>query len=707
MPSLKTDTLALSGIYMKNALTILLLILLSVLKAHAQIAEEPDISWETFLQEYLANRTDDDKTVEETFLEQEMLERLEQLALHPLQINRAEPAELLEMPFLNREMVDSILSYRQAKHGFLSLGELQFIRGIDYRIRRYLSLFLRCDSAMLKQFSSRYPTEELTPGQKFYKGKHKIETRLALPFYRRKGYHTPDKPTAGNHYVGNSLYHNLRYRYQYKQEVCYGLSFEKDPGEPIAKQGYYPYDYISGYLVWRPKRKKYSFIAGDYHIISGHGLLFGQQFYGNNSLQINEVKRPVTQFKPHTGMDESHYFRGFATQMRSKGWEGMLFFSYRKKDARWDDEHKTVLSLQETGLHRTFNEIYRRRTLGTTTMGIHAGYDCRQFGLGMNAYFNHYAHTVNPPLHNYNRYYFRGKNASGASMTYFLNFVKWKASGETAIDESLHWATLHSVSYKPVSNWRLHLQARWLTPRFISIYGQAEQQASRVANEQGIKLSSLWQPTSNWQISGYVDLFRFPKPTYQAALSGSNGMEVSFRSAMSLPHNLSLTADYRIKTKQYTVSGHELLEYRIKQKLRVGLGRKKKKGEWLIQADGTIATRQTGQKSTGWMLSSRGSYVLTPTLRFRAFGAAFLTDDYDAAIYAYEPQLLHTFSYTTFAWHGIREAFLIDWNIGKKCLLSVKISSLHYFNKRQISSGTEAIHSSWKNDLSLQFRTEL
>lgn len=122
-------------------LIILFLCCICVEKAGAQMVDGPYITWEDFVQSYLdPYQADNDTDVD-------LKERLEVLAQHPMQINLLGRDDLLQLPFITGEQADSLLSYRAKKHGFVSLGELQLIRGMDYYTRVYLSLFVRCEAA--------------------------------------------------------------------------------------------------------------------------------------------------------------------------------------------------------------------------------------------------------------------------------------------------------------------------------------------------------------------------------------------------------------------------------------------------------------------------------------------------------------------------------------------------------------------------------
>ena len=449
------------------------------------------MSWDEFVQTYL---NDTDSGEDNAEIDEEQRDWLERLSQQPWQLNRIERNDLLRLPFLDEEQADSILSYRQKRHGFLSLGELQLIKGIDYYTRCYLSLFVRCDSAALPDeayLNQRQETDKLK--QKFRQGHHELETRLDVPLYKREGYKVPDKPTKTNYYYGNALHHVIRYAYNCKREVMYGLTMEKDAGEPIVKKGFYPYDYLSGYFLLRPKQKAWGLVFGDYNVFSGCGLLFGRPFYGGREQLARNMRRTSTLFKAHTSASESNYFRGAAVAYRWKSIDVLTFLSYRRLDANYDggDSVRTIL---KTGLHRTISEIDNRRNLGCLTFGAHAGYEKQRWSLALDGYMAHYDHTVCPKERYYNKYYFRGRTTGALSATYNVFLSKFKTQGELASDNKGHISTIHTLGYQFSKKIGINAQWRFFTPAFVSVYGSAMQQGSHVANEQGCLLLVRYLP---------------------------------------------------------------------------------------------------------------------------------------------------------------------------------------------------------------------
>lgn len=688
---------------MIKQLCLLLVLLLSPSCMMAQIEDKPYMTWDEFVQTYYEGENGEE---DESLLE-EQRERLQVLMQHPMQINRLSRSDLLQLPFIDETQADSILSYREKRHGFLSLGELMLVNGMDYFTRSYLSLFVRCDSAMLQSeaYVQRMREQDRLIA-KLVRGTHEVETRLNIPLYSCAGYKDVDNPTATNYYTGNALHHVVRYRYHYKREVLYGLTFEKDAGEPVAVRGFYPYDYISGYVLLRPRGKKWRVVMGDYDLQGGYGLLYGRQVYGNKAQALSKVSGNVTTFRAHTSTQESDFFRGLAASYCSKGWQMMAFVSYRKLDGRTQAGTDTVRTILTTGLHRTLSEINSRRTLGCLTSGVQIVYSKKQWGIGLDGYVAHFNSVVWPKVQIYNRHYFRGRTAGNVAANYYVSQRRWNCQGDIAFDANGHIATQQSLSWNVGTKLNIGAQYRQFSPRFVSLYGKAIQQNTRVANEQGLLATVRYLPQKKLELSGYLDVFRFPCPTFNSRFDNAKGIEGMLQSLAQIGAGWQLMARYQIRSKQQTYNYKSLVlkEYVMRHKIRLSSLFKATRGDVAVQLDAAYTAKQRGTSSKGIMASCRGSYKASKRVTAKAFMGIFFTDDTDSQLYVYEPQLLYTSSFNGYAYHGMRGVLLCSWQVLKSVALSVRASSIHYFNKSSISSRLDLISSSWKNDLALQLR---
>lgn len=686
---------------LQRYLLVLTILCIASQESSAQLSTSgPRLTWEQFITEYTDAATPmDDEESELPQLTAEEYDYLEELTQRPLQLNRAQREDLLRIPFLTDEAVDSLIAYRTRLRGIYTMGELMLIKHFSYTTRRWLSLFLRADSAYVPPQAAP-DTRILT--RKFSEGKHEIETRVEIPLYQREGQKTPSDPTATNYFTGNALSHVIRYRYNLKRQLAYGITLQKEAGEPAFKQGFCPYDYTSAYLSLQPAHRPWGIHLGDFEVRAARGLIFGRQFYGGRTLFAARQRISTAVVRPHTSTDEANFFRGAAVSFSRRAWSVIAFASFRKLDANIKND--TVRTILTTGQHRTVSEIEKRRSLACTTAGASLAYSRQRWGLQLLGCYAHYGLVVSPTPRFYNTYYFHGRNYGGASAFYYLRLSHFTLQGETATDHNLNLATEHSASLVLSRHFWVNLQYRNLSSKFVSIYGDCLQQSSHTANEEGIMLAATYQPHYYLKITAGADLFRFKRPTYTTILSNAKGIEAYATLQKSWETETAFSVSYRLKSRQRTITGYERMEFRTRQQLDLSITGQRGSTEWYAAAKGSLVTRQTGRQSIGVMACSRFTWSASEIIRLRGFAALFLTDDYESSLYAYEPRLLRAGGSSAFFHHGAHASLTADIKFGQHVTVAPHISSTRYFDISEQSSGVNKISSPWKTDCSLQLR---
>ena len=651
-------------------------------------------TWSEFVSEHLQQSVGDDALNENLDVHQD-LQFLEERHLRPRNINTAAREDFLILTFLTEAQADSILSYRSRKGAFLSLGELQFVSGLTPTLRKWLSLFFFAES-------SRREVGKL-------KGecKHRFVASLDVPFYRREGNrpHTAEayEKNPNSVYWGNALSNTVRYQFERGKQMSAGATFQKDAGEPFGNCGNHPYDYASAYARFASANGRWQTWLGDYNVRSNHGLLFSSGLF-KNTAQINGTlpSRPLT-IKSHSSCDESNFFRGLALARQGRTWNAAAFVSLRQLDARLDND--TITSFSKTGLHRTKTELERKNNVRNLTTAMQLGYNKSRFKIGLTFVFDSYDHVVYPKEQPYNRYFMRGKTACAFSCDYHLFSAnrKWTQTGEAALDRKTHAAMTHTVRYSPSSRFLLTGRVRHFSPRFVSIHGNAMQEGSRIQNETGFTLGVAAQLPSSWEMSSYVDYFRFPRETFQATAKNSQGLSFGMLATHRVNAQLTYKIRYRYKAKQRDIPSHKgTLQYAETHKLTLTTICPLFSGATLaVSGDVLLSATQTSKMRLGHMLSSRFSWGNAKRLSLDAFAALFSTSA-DNRLYAYEPQLSYAGAFPSYFHRGFRFVGLCRWKPFDFMQASARFGLLHYFNKDSIASGAQRINSSTKCDLSLQ-----
>lgn len=677
---------------MKPHILIVLLFLLSPV-LRAQTADT--LTWEDFRAEYFDTDEGDDEAPSD-----EMENFLEELAETRIDINTARRETLLLLPFLTEAQADSILAFRERKHELWSLGELIYVNGLDYRTRRYLTLFLTVR-----------PLAKAAPSlrQQFFGGRHDVSTRVDIPLYRRAGYQ--DRTTAssglkeGKVYAGNGVANVVRYRYRFGNSVRYGVTLEKDAGEPFAQSGNYPYDYMSGYVQYAPPNARWRVLLGDYNLSWGQGLAASIAIWSNRTSLLDAPLRAADVFRPHTSTEENRFFRGMAAMVRLGRYRLSAFASLRSLDASMDGD--TVRTLQTTGYHRTEGEREKKDKVREWMAGGRLDWSRRNVMLGISGFFTHYDKLLYPKLTTYNRYYLRGQTAAMVSADWRYAARRWSFSGEAAADKDFHLSLTQTLTYSPQDELSFTMQHRHLSPRFVSPYGRTQQAASRVCNEHGVYLGVRYGGLRRLDLRGYLDYARLPQPVYGASLA-SNRLEALAQITWTPQRRFSMALRYKVRSTQRDVTEVEnLMQYVMTHRLRL-------RADWTpstrshlsIHAllDATFRATQTTEAEKGFGASLRLAWKPCKTLTTGFSGSLFFTDSYATAVYAYEPRFVYSYSMPALFDHGCRWVALVGWRLLPRLELSARAGMTHFFNRATIGSGNDEIASPTKTDLSLQVR---
>lgn len=660
---------------------------------------EEYMEWEEFLEAYLysdvaeaAEQEGEGERGEQARLE--YLDRLEDLHRQPLNLNTASRSELLALPFLTVAQVDTLLRYRQRHRRFVTLGELQTIPQITYQQRRYLSLFT---------FAGDTVRPPQTWQDRWLGGKYEVTARADVPLYRRDGFKSTTASKPNQHYYGPPVAHALRYRYRHRSGAAYGMTLQQDAGEPFGRGNNRPYDYWSVYAQVPLLRQRTILWLGDYDVLWGEGLLMGGMNYGGRASLLGSALRQPHFIRPHTSLTEQGFQRGVAAQTQiGKRWEAQAFASFRRVDAHLDGD--TVTSLRDAGLHRTKSEILTQRTLSEVLTGARLLCHWRGGAASVGGYGALYDKTIYPALHDYNRYYLRGKSAGGWSIDAAHDARRWQYRGECAFDASLHAATSHTLRLSPTMRpFSVVVQARYFSPRFVAPYAETLQSASRVQNELGLLLGADYQGWRRAKFSGYVDYSYHERPMYRVS-APSHRLRGWLSAAFPLRSAWKMETRYQYSGKQEDVTGHPgLLQFLHRHSLRLAAHLLQPNYSLHLSADACALFSQTASVRWGRMLSVRGMWKPLPTLQLHTFVAGFWTDDYATRIYGYEPQLRHGGAFPSFAYQGARLVLLGNWQLTSRATISLRYSFLRYFNRQEISSGAARIASPMQNDLSLQF----
>lgn len=631
-------------------------------------------------------------------------EELSEIAENPFNINTLTKEQLEQLPFLSDKMIENILYYVYKYGPVVSKNELLGVEGMDWQTRKFLEHFIYVGPVSKED-------EKFSFKRMMKYNKQELTTRIDIPLNQKAGY--ADYPenvlldSPNKRYYGNSLYNNIRYRFEYDKHIYLGMTAEKDAGEPFFrlhnKKGY---DFYSAYLYLQNIGRFKSVAFGNYKAAFGYGLVVNMGFSMGKYTSSSSLRRTGQGISKYTSTDEFNYFQGVAaTYKLSKRLEATLFYSFREMDAKV--ENQFIRSLKTDGYHRLYRDIERKNTICNNVIGSNLTYNGKNVEYGLTAVYNCFDKVLNPDYQPYNLYYPRGKDFFNAGAFYKFFFNKFMISGETALDKCGAVATINSICYSPNVDTDITLINRYYDKKYTSIYANSFGENSRTQNETGVYLGLESSAIRNTKLLCYVDYFYFPWKRYHVDKEGTSGIEGACQ--LSYSHNSSLTMliKYSVKDKAQNYSTENgdryvlpYISHRVRYQVKYSLN------------DNNYIKALADYTNTGYLgYGTTNGFLLAATanLGYDGFpikasisGAWFSTDDYKSRVYLYEPGLLYAFSMSSFYGNGTRTVMKLQYKYKKFLTFQAKFGWTHYTDRNTIGSGTEEIQGNNKTDVQFQ-----
>lgn len=589
-------------------------------------------SWEEFVEKISVDEYDDGEDMSP------LLEELAGLHEHPFNLNTATKDDLEQLPFLDADEIEEILAYVYRYGPMQSLGELMLIEELDYQTRQFLALFVYVENPVEEKEKLRLKT--LLKG-----GRHEVTSRLDVPLYKRDGYQIPEDEVLLKNpnkvYLGNSLYHNIRYTYQYRNRLFWGFTAEKDAGEPFGSYGNKAYDAYSFHFLLKDCGKLKALALGDYRVGFGEGLVVNSDFsLGKSTLFNMGDTRPSV--KKFSSTSETSFFRGMAVTFRFGKVDVSAFYSYLPTDATLRKDG-TVSSLKTDGLHRTLLELSKKHNVMEQSAGADVTWNTEYFSLGATAFYQHFSRSFSKGTELYRQYYPEGKDFLNASLHYRWHRDRFSFSGETAFSNVYGgWATLNKAIYRFNHRYSVVALQRLFAYQYVGLRANSFSEGGAVRNESGFYMGVEAAPLNELKLSAYVDYFYFPWVKFGIP-HASEGVEGTFQADWVVSRKWELSGRYQLKRKERY--GQPYLYHKLKVQAQC---MPSKFWEWRGVARYTRVRDVYGRHVGGYM----GGSILKWKDRKKRLNVAgscvyFDSEDYKAPMSFYEPSLLYAFSFMT------------------------------------------------------------
>ncbi len=647
----------------------------------------------------------------------ELLESYWTITENPININSENIDQLAELKLVNIFQMESIKNYRK------NYGDIQFIEEL-YEIDGLDSLSIEIIKPIIS-FSEENHKEEINLKNLFKYGKNKILLEVNQCLNKKKGYIDIEdsilyeKPNSI--YLGSPQKIYLRYNYSYRDKIEAGCVLEKDPGEYLSQNKvndsilrllddrcYSGFDFFSAHLHVKDILFIKDLAIGDYKLSFGQGLTMGSgmAFIAKGGSLLRRSKK-ITASK---SANEAYYLRGIASTFKFKGMELSVFYSNKKSDAniiKYDSLNENPLkisSLQQSGLHRTYNEIMDRKVIRQQLYGLNFSYRSSGFQIGYTLHKTTLNAELSPEKNIYNIFYFNGKELINQGLDFYYVLKKALFYGEIAMSDNKGFAGLIGSSIQPTGYIEFTILYRNYAKDYQCLYSNAFASGSNTRNEKGWYLSSVLSLAANWK---FITSFDFYNSDWfkNTAYSPSHGYEFDSQLNYQPAKNTLLFAEYRNKNKTKNTSDTDIFQkYLVDDKsnmIRFHIS-------YDLSKNITLKNR-VEYHFNKYDDETNHSYLIYQDILYNPedepYNLSFRYEIFNAekgSVYAYENDVLYAFAVGGLSGKGIRTYLVGKIRLYNDIQISGKIGFTIYDDKHVIGSGLESIDNNWRGDGKLQ-----
>lgn len=664
---------------------------------HGQVVEPVTNNTEQQL-ENITENNEDIETEDDSYLQQ-----MQQFLKNPVDLNTATAADLKELRILTPVQVENFIVYRNLVGKLMSIYELQAVPGWDIeiikRMRPYITVSL--EKAAVNPVKTRLKN-----------GEHSILIRASEVLERSKGY-LLDSSSATNFYPGSPQKILFRYKYSYKNILQYGIVAEKDAGEQFfkgkQKQGF---DFYSAHVFIKKAGIIHSLAIGDFTVNLGQGLTQWQSLAFKKSPDVLNIKREAAVLRPYNSPGEIYFHRGIGITLAKNNWQLTAFASYRKIDANFvadtsANQNDFISSLQTSGYHRTKSEVEDKGIQQQLAFGGNFSYQYKRLHLGLNGIQYKFKLPLIKSSDPYNKYALSGNSFGNYSFDYSYTFRNIHLFGEAAFTTKFDKAFVAGFILSASATVDISVLYRNISAAYQSLYTSAFTEGTYPTNEKGLYAGMVIRPGAAWRIDAYADFYKFPWLRYRvdAPSSGSDYLvQVTYKPNKQLEIYSRLHSESKainVNPELYTlapvlqqpkINWRTQLSYKINPAVTL---RNRTEIVW-FDSKGDAADQ-------GYLIYF--DFLYKPLLKRYSGNLRlqyFETGGYNSRLYAYENDVLYSFSIPVFYDKGYRYYINFNYDITRKLTLWVKWSQTIYRNKNLVGSGLDEIAGNKKSDVKVQ-----
>jgi hypothetical protein len=635
---------------------------------------------------------------------------------HPLDLNFAKADELQALIMLSDFQINSLIQYRQKFGKLLSIYELQAVPGFDLALIYQLLPYVKVERDLNRLNISLKEMIKRSSQEIFFRVSQVIEEQKG--FSPIAAQDLIDNPNA--RYLGSPQRLFTRYRLRYGNYLSAGFTAEKDAGEEFfkgsQKQGF---DFMTGHLAIQNIGKLKSLNIGDYQAQFGQGLTFWSGFGFGKTADAMNIKRTGQGLRPYTSVNENLFLRGIATSWTLGNFELTGFFSSKKANTNAASVDSLSQDLQAfsnfnfSGFHRTPGELTDKGNIREQVFGGHVAYKLRTLNIGFTGVRYDYSAPLTRTESLYNKYEFQGKSNTNIGLDYNWIYRNFNFFGEVSRSANGGLATTHGLIASLDPKLSLSVLYRNFAKDYQTIYSASIAEGSRSINEKGILIGLIAKPTKYFSISAFFDRWSYPWLRYLV-----DAPSVGKDALAQINYTPSKTVDaylrFRDRNRARNVTSVEDLdiEFPIAQRqrnIRFDIGYKISPSfKFRNRIEYVIFDQPNTRQEVGFLIMQDITYKpLSKPVSFSFRYALFDTDGFNSRIYAYESDVLYSFSIPAYFYKGSRTYLTLEYNLTRKIDIWFRYAQFYYTNRTETGAGLTETQGPLRSDFRIQVRFKL
>ncbi|MEL6719640.1 MAG: helix-hairpin-helix domain-containing protein [Bacteroidota bacterium] len=632
---------------------------------------------------------------------------------HPISLNEATTEQLSALNILSPVQINDFIQHRARTGALLALYELQAISSFDAATIQALLPYVTLKNAV--------DDYQVPIFKMLAEGKNELYLRWYRNLQEQRGF--TEEVSPQNQFLGdqNRLY--ARYKHSYENRLQYGITMEKDAGEPLftsvnQDEGF---DFYSAHIFLKNYNKNIRAVAlGDYSVSLGQGLIIHSGFgYGKSNL-VMDIKKTAAALRPYSSVSEAGFMRGGGVTLNfGDNIETTAFASYRGVDGNLleadtidglADEVIGFTSLLVNGLHRNLNEVAKQNTILQTTFGGSVKYKTRSFHIALNGIYDQFNRPLSPTPQPYNLYFFRGESWYNFSVDYSYIYKNINFFGETALDQNGALATMNAALIGLDRKIDFAILHRHYAKDYVALNANGFGESTAVRNEDGFYVGMAVRPAARWEWTGYFDVYKHPWLRFRTD-GPSSGFDWRTRLRFYKKRDVEAYLQVRQEIKQQNAPNNEtktdfLAPNRIFQ-ARLHLSKKISKElevrtrlDWGYTDNGEGTERSDGFAILQDVIYRPIAFPISFTTRY----ALFDTDGFATRFYHYENNLLYTFSIPAYYNRGSRFYINVRYRGIRNLTLEARYEQTYWKNQDRFGSGVNQIDGNVRSAVSAQVK---